>query len=108
MMSTCVGQRPMPDLLCAPRAARTDDRTRWFVSAMVGSLGANHRLWQRTKSHGLPGWALVVVCAAVVLGMAGAAVVYVSSHSVLASSVMLGIGWLVATAVVSMADLGRR
>lgn len=49
-----------------------------------------------------------VIALAVVLGAVGGALVWVESHSLLASVVILGVFWLMGVAVLTSADMAHR
>jgi hypothetical protein len=71
-------------------------------------VSSNHYLWERTKAQGLPRWAAWTVAVAVGFGAVGGAVVYVSSHSLLAAAVVLGVFWLMGLVVLNFADMAQR
>jgi hypothetical protein len=71
-------------------------------------VSSNHYLWERTKAQGLPRWAAWAVGVAVGLGAVGGAVVYLSSHSLLAAAVVLGVFWLMGLVVLNFADMAQR
>lgn len=85
-----------------------DDRAARGMKSAGRLVGSNHYVWQRTKANGVPPWVAWLISVVVLVGAGGAVGVYLASHSLLASLVILGVCWLFALGVLSLVDLGRQ